>query len=105
MIQIDLPLPPPSAKFTQQTTIDGQVYTFEFMWNARMQKWLMTLSDQDGVAIRSGITMVRDFPLIRRVVDERRPPGDFMLLKDTAPTLDDIGSLFYFTAAEIAANG
>lgn len=105
MIFVDLPEPPPSASFQQESELDGVVYRLAFRWNARSEVWTMTVSDSEGVVIRSEIPLVRDFPLLRRIADERRPPGDLILFADDAPTLDRMGELVYFTRAEIEASG
>ena len=105
MIFIDLPVPATSASFQQESELDGVVYRLAFRWNARSEVWTMTLADAQGDVIRSEITLVRDFPLLRRIADERKPPGDLFLLADDAPTLERIGDLVYFTRAEIESSG
>lgn len=96
----------PVAEF--QVELDGQTFTIEQRWNFRSEQWTFSLADALGVPIFEGVGGVVDFPLGRRVQDERMPPG-FLMLKDTAgqhreATFQDLGlrvQLIYMTRDEL----
>lgn len=96
--------------WTQTTSLDGRDYQMTFDWNQRMGRWMLRLADQDGVAIRSGMILNVDVPLLQGVVDPRRPPGELVVVdtsgsNDLDPGFSDLGTRFvlaYFSAADLA---
>jgi hypothetical protein len=109
---LEIPTTPSVPAYTQRTTLDGREYAFEFRWNDRDGAWYMHIADSDGQHIRSGIRIVLNWPLLRRVTDPRTPPGSIVAIdtskQDLAPGLDDLGArvkLLYLDAAELAAIG
>jgi len=94
--------------YTFQAELDGSLYRFGMQFNEREQLWYMSIADEAGVAIRSGIKVVANFPLLTRVADIRKPPGQLIALSPTAqepdPGLEDLGdgvSLIYLEEGEI----
>lgn len=76
-------------------TLDGIDYQLEFRHNSREDNWYMDLLDVAGNALRSGIRCVINFPLIRLMREDTRPPGELFCL-DTRqipndPLLEDLG--------------
>ncbi len=105
---LDQPLATDATDATQLTTLDGREYSLRFIWNAREESWYFFLADQDESPIVSGRKMVPDWDLLKRVRDERRPPGPILLRDLTGnqrkPGLGDLGNefqLYYFDQAEI----
>lgn len=90
------------------TTLDGLTFTFEFEWNEREEAWYFNLYDATGDLLLAGKKLVADFPLLMRLADRRRPPGDLTVV-DTAgagaaPGLNDLGrrhALMYIEAADL----
>ena len=86
------------ALYTQRTTLDGREYAFKFDWNGRSGCWYVDVSDQDDVAIASGIKVVQGTELLEGVVDDRLWPGKLFLVNlnglSTDPGLDDFGDSF-----------
>jgi hypothetical protein len=83
-----------STKFRFETELEGTLYRFLFIWNERDEAWFMTVSDTDDDPIASGVRVVADFPLLRRVADARAPLGDIVALDSTGegdPGLADLG--------------
>lgn len=85
-----------SVPFTEQVTLDGVVYELQFHFNQREGFWYFNILDTNGVRIKSGIKVVVNFPLILRVTNLARPPGEILAL-DTAveasdPGQDELGS-------------
>lgn len=108
---IEVPCTPAGeAHWTQRTALAGVDYLLTFVWSQRAGHWLLTLADADGSPIASGITLVTALPLLRRVSDARRPPGELMVV-DTSGALDvdpgfaDLGqrfALLYLDPSELA---
>lgn len=95
--------------YTQKVTLDGQTFTLEFKWNIREEFWYMNLLNDDNVAIVSGIKIVTNWPLLRRVTNEERPLGDFFAYDitdvGTEAGFEELGErvlLLYFSQAELA---
>lgn len=94
--------------YTFQAALDETVYRFTMQYNEREGYWYLSIADEAGVAIRSGIKIVSNFPLLERIADIRKPPGQLMALSPTAlepdPGLEDLGdgiSLVYAEEGEI----
>ena len=105
------------SDYRQVTSLDGRDYVLRFLYNTREDRWYLTISDQDEDPIVSGIKVVAEIDLLKRVTDERRPPG-ILVARDLSapdpsatvpkilsedPGLTDLGgrvTLLYFTEAE-----
>lgn len=102
-----IPTSPGEPHYRQETELDGAVYQFTFDWNAREGAWYVSLADVTGTPIRSGIRLVPNWPLLRRLRHPNRPPGELIVLdpRGVGITLDNLGvdvTLDYFDAAAIA---
>ncbi len=91
---------------TQQSTLDGVVFSFHFRWSQRGECWYMDLATVDGTPVITGRKLVTGFPLLRRVVAATRPKGELVFLDTKGlggrPTLEEFGTryvLFYEEAA------
>lgn len=111
MATYSIPLSPGTPAFTQRTLLDGRAYILDFRWNERESAWYLSLLDEHEDPILYGIKLVLNWPLLRRVVDPRRPPGSLMCVdpsgNDDSPGLQELGTrveLIYLDAEEIAAN-
>ncbi len=71
--------------FFFRVDLDGVDYQISFQYNTREGFWYFDLLDADGEIIRSGIKCVGNWPLLYRMVDQGRPPGELLTL-DTRPT-------------------
>lgn len=96
------------SNWRQRTVIEGRDYVLRFDWNQRNGSFYLSIADQDGSAIATGIKLVTDWPLLFGVVDARRPPGELMIIDEKGegldPSFSELGtrfSLVYFTAAEM----
>jgi len=94
--------------YTFQAELDGTLYRFTMQFNEREQVWYLSIADEAGVVIRSGVKIVSNFPLLERIADIRRPPGQLMALSPTTlepdPGLEALGdgiSLVYAEEGEI----
>ncbi|MBK6532609.1 MAG: hypothetical protein IPN17_28235 [Deltaproteobacteria bacterium] len=101
--------PDGASRWTQTSALDGVNFVLTFDWNQRMGRWALSLADSRGVAIRSGMILNVDVPLLRGVVDTRRPRGELVVMDasgvgDLDPGFSDLGSRFlllYLDAAEL----
>lgn len=105
-----IPTSTTQAHYRQATALDGEDYVLRFQWNARAGGWFLELADADGVPIVSGVRIVADFPLLRRVTDPRRPPGELIAADLSGQALDpgfaELGErvvLTYLDAEEVGA--
>lgn len=83
------------GNFYQTVTLEGRDYQLDFVWNTRESFWYMSIKDEEGNHIRSGLKAVCNFPVTRLWKDAERPPGQFIFL-DTRdipvdPDLDELG--------------
>lgn len=102
------------SSWTQLSAFDGVTFLLTFRWNQRDGHWYLSIADGDGVAIRSGMMLATNEPLLRGCVDANRPAGELIIVDTTGasdldPGFDDLGAvgarfvLMYVTAAEMAA--
>ncbi len=102
-------MPAGVSRWTQRTALDGRDYQLSFAWNQRTGHWTLDLADQDGVAIRTGMTLVTNWQLLRGCIDTRAPTGvlivvDTQAKNDLDPGFADLGDRFqllYFAASEL----
>lgn len=94
--------------YTQRTKLDGVEYVLTFEWNERDARWYFSIADEDGEPIASGVKVVADWPLLRRVVDPRCPPGEIGAVDATGagepPGRYDLGErvkIYYYDADEL----
>lgn len=108
---LPIPCTPNGVAFwIQRTAIAGRDYELTFRWNQRDGHWYLDLADENGSSIVRGISLVAGYPLLRGIVDERRPPGELAIndttnADDVDPGFSDLGTRFellYFTPEELA---
>lgn len=104
---IRIPLIPETPDYTFSTVLEGLSYGFRIQWNSRDESWYMTLSDQEGNVIRSGIRLVMGKLPGRRSVNPDFPPGTFMIRNLIDGTTDanytNVGTsvfMYYLTQEE-----
>ena len=92
--------------FFLQTDLDGETYELSFYFNEREGFWYFDLLDANSNRIRSGVKCVVNFPLLRLVTAESRPPGELLVLDATLPAedpgIDDLGDTIVFAYEEAA---
>lgn len=94
MSYLVIPIAPGVPDQRLSVQIDELTFTLDLLWNSRVEKWSMSMSDGDG-AIFSGHALSLDYPVLQAYNDRRSPPGE-LLLVDTSdqqlePGLDDLG--------------
>jgi hypothetical protein len=98
----------PYPTFTQTTDLDGTTYSLRFRWSERGGCWHLDMRTLDGVPVLLSARLVTHWPLLRRVRNAVRPPGELFVQDLTGPgeepTLEEFGSrfvLFYLDAEEL----
>ncbi len=71
-----IPVSPTAPHFSQQTALDGTTYLLDFDWNEREGAWYFGISTAEGDPIAVGRRVCASWPLLRNVVDARRPVGE-----------------------------
>jgi hypothetical protein len=96
--------------FTQQITLDGLLYTFEFNWNSRGEYWTLTIYNQNSERIIAGVKVILNFDLTGRYTKITLPPGILLSTRENDDVskiadgeLGNLVNLFYVTEAERAA--
>ena len=101
-----------NAQSSQTVTLEGRVYKLTFTLNTRDQSWSLTVAEQDGTPIVSGIKLLPQLDLLSRHKDPRLPPGILTTVdvvdgdKAARPTKSQLGTklvLVYWTEADIDA--
>jgi hypothetical protein len=109
---VELPIASLTANWSESVALDGVVYRLTFKWNTRSQSWSMTIAEDDGTPIVSGIKILPQISLLQRHKDERLPKGVLyafdVIEGDNAerPTRTQLGNklkLIYTTRAELEA--
>ncbi len=107
------------AHFGFAVELDSITYQLSFRWNARAGRWFLDVRDGDGNALRLGVAMIPDAPLLRRfglgdasrrTRSSTRPiPGELMLVDTHGfgadPGFEDLGRrhrLYHFLASDLA---
>lgn len=89
--------------YLQTIVLEGSVFFFRFLYNARTEIWKLTIETEEGEEIITGQSLVMGFDLLRRSTSENRPPGTlyvlpYSLVRETPGLLIGEGSyprLFY----------
>lgn len=105
-----IPTTPGLAHYTQATELDGREYRLRFEWTGRLSRWSFALLTEADVPLVEGILLVPNVPLLRKLADERRPPGILAVqsVDGLPPGLNDFHPggrcrLVYYTQAELEA--
>jgi len=90
--------------FNFTANLDESDYRFDFRYNKREGFWYFDMTDVLGNQLRSGIKCVINFPVIRTMAQQTRPPGEIMILNTQTspldPGLDDLGTISFFSYTE-----
>ena len=95
MALIEIPIETDGQDFEFNTTLNNQLFWFQFKYNVRQDRWVFHLLDADKVPIRQGVPVVTGYPVLNRVQDVRAPLGQLMFI-DAAktglpPSYDELG--------------
>lgn len=103
---IELPIRARVEASRFEIELDGAVYLFRFLWNARAESWSATIAHASGAPIVSGVRVCADSAIFDSSVDGL-PPGDFVVVDNGGEGVDpgrlDLGDrvrILYFPAGE-----
>lgn len=82
-MSVVIPFSPALANFSQQITLDNQLFRFNFLWNGRAKQWDMTILDVNLTPLVEGIKLVLGYPLFDQWVDRGLPPGELYAVDTT----------------------
>lgn len=104
---VTIPTPKELINWTQRTPFEGVDYLLRFKWNARLERWFLTLYNQDGDLLRGDVPLNTSVPLWLSPSDEM-PQGVLVCLdlkgEDKNADLNDLGVrvlLKYYTLEEL----
>jgi len=109
-----LTIPTSTEPFQRMTVrLDGRDYVLELRYNQREERWYLSIADDEGAPILSGLKLQANWPLLwRHRYNTQVPPGEILAAVTTAtdrspPTLNDLGEgkrceLTYYEAATLA---
>lgn len=103
-----IPLDGDDPHFTLEVDLDGADFQVQLDWNERDSAWYFTLRDSEGEDIVGSQRVASGWPMLRRVVDSRRPAGELVLVdiegEGAEPTMGTLGVscvLMYYEASEL----
>jgi hypothetical protein len=64
-----------APRYTETISLDGAQYRFGFEWNDRAAAWFLSVLQDDGTPILSGVRLTVRFPLLTRFRIAGLPPG------------------------------
>lgn len=83
--------------FSEQITLDNEVFRFDFTFNERAEQWNMSIFTVDGTPLIYGIKLVLGYPLLDQWVGRGLPPGELVILDTTGNevgvTRDNLGTI------------
>lgn len=97
MATIVLPVRSDFPAYQFQLDIEGTLYTLDFGFNGRSERWYMSIFDSSGeILIVGDIPILVNIPLADRYIDERLPLGRFIAIDETGknqnPGRDNFGT-------------
>lgn len=107
---VELPLFPDLPLYTQEVTLAGEQFTLRFDYNAKQDRFYLSILDSDDVLLRSGIKVVAAWSVLRLIADGR-PRGSLIFADPRSadadpPSLPDLGRrvFLYFYALDDTAD-
>lgn len=83
-------------RYSQKTALEGRTYNMDFHWNTRDNAWYLSLAEEDGTPVVSGVKLVANWPLTRRVTLETNVPGMLIAFDTTGlgedPSFEELGT-------------
>jgi hypothetical protein len=91
---LTIPTRTDTGRYRFSIELSGVVFVFVFSFNRRDDHWYFDLLDNAGEAIRSGVRVTPNFPLLRQLVQQGRPDGLLFAIDpqgNLEPGLEDLG--------------
>lgn len=71
-----------------EVELDGVPFRLDLRYNSRQGSWFANLKDINGNLLRSGISVVSGFPLLKRMKQLSRPAGTLMAVPIAIDDID-----------------
>lgn len=95
LIEIAIPLDDEIDHWEQLVVLDEREYRMTFEWSTREEKWYLSIADQDGDDLLTGLALNEGVELCRLSTDTSLPQGTLSLLDATGaesePERDQLG--------------
>ena len=84
MATLVLPIRSDFKAYQFQIDLEGVIYTLDFGYNVRSERWYMSIFEQDAETLLVGdIPILINIPLHDQYIKEGLPPGRFIALDET----------------------
>ena len=94
MATLELPTTTDFGVYSFRIELENVEFNFDFRFNPRDNHWYFDLLNSDSVAIRHGVKIVSNWPLLKTLIQQGRPDGEIVSINASAdddPERDDIG--------------
>lgn len=97
MATLILPVRSDFSSYRFQMDLEGTIYTLDFGFNFRSERWYMSIYDSTGETLIVGdISILINVPLADQYIDKRLPLGRFIAIDETGnnneATIDNFGT-------------
>lgn len=75
MATVQLPTRVSLPSYRYRIDLDGVTYVLDFIYNSRMEKWLVQVEDEEGNVLVAHVPIIVDWNLFGRFVQETMPSG------------------------------
>lgn len=82
-MSLTLPLDSTDPHYTVVVALEGVRYKIKMDWNERVEAWAFSLLLEDDTKILSGVRVIPDWPVLRKVASSNAPPGE-IYFRDTS---------------------
>jgi len=93
-----------AANQTFVVELDGEDFILDMLWNARVERWFMTLKNYYGLDIITGRKLCADMPWASHETWQLQPAGQVWVIDATGggtdPGLKDLGRRVYLCYVE-----
>jgi hypothetical protein len=75
MALLELPVRSDLPSYDFLVSLQQTTYKFRFKFNARLNRWIMSISDELGDPVLAGVPVLTNLSLLRQYNQEELPPG------------------------------
>lgn len=94
MATLEFPITVDFGVYSFRVELEAVEFNFDFRFNPRDNHWYFDLLDSESVAIRHGLKVVSNWPLLRTLIQQGRPDGEIVSVNptdDDDPRREDFG--------------